>query len=168
MFDNEKVFIEGLKLVASKKPEELPKISDELSDSESSSDDGDIETLDTWRDVSLIKIAVLRDLDDALEALGSLNDEFNVLAINLVYEFGHWKSLEELLNKRKEMQWKPVKLGNFITFLMRAQTFDKDFREAEDCKVEFGKCVDLLFKYATYEINEQNDDHYSPLHLAVM
>lgn len=168
VLDNEDVFAKALKLVAAKKPEELLKLGYEMSDSDDSSEGSDVETLDTWRDVSLVKIAVLRGLDAALEALGSLNEVFNLSAIKYVYEFGRWQSLRALLEKRSEMDWNPVKLGDFITFLMGAQTFDKEFRDSEEGKVDFSKCVDLLFKYADYEVNEQNEDHHSALHLAVM
>lgn len=167
MFDNEDVFAKALKLVAEKKPDELPTLGVELSDSESS-EGSDVETLDTWREISLVKIAVLRGLNSALEALGSISEEYNLTAIKTVYEFGCWETLRNLLEKRSQMDWKPVKLGDFITFLMGAQTFDKEFRESEEGKVDFSKCVDLLFKYAEYEINEQNEDQHSALHLAVM
>lgn len=128
----------------------------------------DIETLDGWRTVTLIKVAVLRELNSAIGQLGSLNSEINDSAILLVYEFGHWECLRFLLQKRKSKKWKPVKLSEFISFLITAQTFDKDFGKSVNEKADFGKCVDLLFKYAQYDINEQNDDHYSALHLAVM
>lgn len=169
VFDNIDAFTKGLKLIADKNPSEISKLNIEIGDSDSDSEmGGDVETLETWRDVSLVKVAVLRELNPAIELLGALNNECNYSAIRLVYEFGHWRCLENLLQTRKSKQWKPVRLIAFITFLIRAQTFDKDFREDENGKVDFGKCVDLLFDYAQYDINEQNDDHYSPLHLAVM
>lgn len=166
--DNEDVFAKGLKLVAEKRPEELSKLGYELGSDSDSSEGSDVETLDTWRDVSLVKIAVLRGLDTALEALGSLDEMFNSAAINCIYEFGRWQTLQNLLEKRSQMDCDPVKLGEFITFLMGAQTFDKEFRDSEEGKVDFSKCVDLLFKYADYEINEQNEDQHSALNLAVM
>lgn len=113
-------------------------------------------------------MAVLRENNAAVEQLGALNGECNQQAIRLVYEFGYWKCLENLLEMRESKGWKPVRLGEFISFLIRAQTFDKDFREDKNEKIDFGKCVDLLFKHAQYEVNEQNDDHLSALHLAVM
>lgn len=158
--------MKALKLVADKKPEELTKFHVESSN-DSDTDDGDIETLDAWRDVSLIRIATLRGLQSATEALGSLNNEFNGSAIHSIYEFGRWECLKKLLEKRKAMSWKPIKLADFTSFLMRAQTIDDDFRETDDEKVAFSKCVDLLLKYAEYEVNEQNEDGYSALHLAV-
>lgn len=170
VFDNIDVFTKGLELIAAKKPGEIPKFNTEIADSDSDSDSesGDVESLETWREVSLVKVAVLREHDSAVEQLGALNSDCNHSAIRLVYEFGYWKCLEILLEKRESKGWKPVRLGEFISFLIRAQTFDKDFREDKNEKVDFGKCVDLLFKYAQYEVNEQNDDHYSALHLAVM
>lgn len=173
VFDNIDIFTKGLQLIVERKADEISKFNVEVANSDSSSDSdnddiGDVETFETWRDVSLIKVAVLRELDAAVLLLGALNSECNYSAIRLVYEFGRWKCLQNLLQKRKSMDWKPVKLCKFISFLMRAQTFDKDFREEENGNVDFGKCVDLLFEYAQYEINEQNDDHYSALHLAVM
>lgn len=169
MFDNEKVFSKGLKLVSEQKPEELSKlcVEDESDDDHSSIDD-DVESLETWRNVSLIKTAVLRGLDSAVAQLGSINSEANKSAINLIHEFGRWDCLRRLLERRKKMQWDPVRLVDFISFLMQAQTFDKDYKEIEDGKIDFSRCVELLFKHATYEVNEQNDDDYSPLHLAVM
>lgn len=166
MFDNEDVFVKALHLVAEKKPEELAKFHVDSSN-DSDSDDGDIETLDAWRDVSLIRIATLRDLNLATEELGALNSEFNCSAIHSIYEFGRWECLQKLLEKRKSMSWKPVKLADFTTFLMRAQIIDNDFKESRDETVDFGKCVDVLLKYADYGVNEQNDDDYSALHLAV-
>lgn len=173
VFDNETMFTKGLKLVVEKRPDEISKLNIELKDengdsSDSDSDVEDVQTLETWRDVSLIKVAVLRELHSAVEQLGALNSEFNSAAIRLIYEFGLWNCLRKLLEKRKRLEWKPVKLGDFISFLMSAQTFDKDFKENDAGKVDFGKCVDLLFKYAEYDVNEQNDDQFSPLHLAVM
>lgn len=164
------MFTKGLKLIVEKKPSEISKFNIEVagSVSDSDSESGDVESLETWREVSLVKVAVLRENNEAVEQLGALNSECNHSAIRLVYEFGFWKCLENLLEKRKSKGWKPVRLGEFISFLIRAQTFDKDFREDKNEKVDFGKCVDLLFKNAQYEINEQNDDHYSALHLAVM
>lgn len=167
MFDNEDVFVEALKLVAEKKPTELAKFHIETAD-DSESDDDDIETLDAWRNVSLIRVATLRDLNSAVEELGSLNSEFNCAAINSIYEFGRWECLKKLLEKRSSMLWDPVKLADFTTFLMRTKKIDDDFKESEDGKVAYGKCVDLLLKYAQYGANEQNQDHYSALHLAVM
>lgn len=169
MVDNEDVFVKALRLVAEQKPEELAKFNVQSSDDDDDSevDDGDIEALDAWRNVSLIRIATLRDLNLATEELGSLNSEFNCSAIHSIYEFGRWQCLKKLLEKRKSMSWEPVKLADFTTFLMRAQTIDDDCRETEDGKVAFGKCVDLLLKYAAYGVNEQNDDDYSALHLAV-
>lgn len=171
--DNENIFAKGLKLVVEKRPEEVLKLNVELKEenengSDSDSEWEDVESLETWRNVSLIKVAVLRELNLAVEQLGALNCEFNSAAIRLIYEFGRWNSLRKLLEKRKRSEWKPVKLVDFISFLMRAQTFDKDFKENDVEKVDFGKCVDLLFKYADYDVNEQNDDQFSPLHLAVM
>lgn len=170
VFDNIDVFTKGLKLIVEKKASEVPKFNIGIagSDSDSDSETGDVETLETWRDVSLVKVAVLREHNQAVELLGALTSECNYSAIRLVYEFGHWKCLENLLEKRISKGWKSVRLGEFISFLMRAQTFDKDFREDKNEMVDFGKCVDLLFDYGQYEINEQNDDHYSALHLAVM
>lgn len=172
MFDNEEMFEKGLDLLAEKKPSELEKLNvdiDELSsESSESSENDDIETLETWRDMPLLKVAVLRGLSSATERLGSLNENINFAAIHFIYDLGRWACLQKLLKKREKMGWKRVKLADYITFLMRAQTFDKDFKEIEDNKVDFSKCVDLLFKYADYEVNEQNDDHYSALHLAVM
>lgn len=170
VFDNIDVFTKGLKLIAEKKPGEISKFNTDIggSDGDSDSETGDVESLETWREVSLIKVAVLREHNSAVEQLGALNGECNHAAIHLVYEFGYWNCLEILLEKRESKGWKPVRLGEFISFLIRAQTFDKDFREDKNEKGDFGKCVDLLFKYAQYEINEQNDDHYSALHLAVM
>lgn len=168
MFDNEDVFVEALKLVADKKPDELAKFHVEMAADDSDSDEDDIETLDAWRNVSLIRIATLRDLNLATEELGSLNSEFNNAAIHSIYEFGRWECLKKLLKKRKSMSWEPVKLADFTTFLMRTQKIDDDFKENDDGKVAFGKCVDLFLKYAEYGVNEQNDDHYSALHLAVM
>lgn len=167
MFDNEDVFIKGFKLLAEQKPDEISNLNVDLTN-DHKTDVDNMETLDIWRNVSLINIAVLRDLNMAIKKLGSFNDEFNATAIHLVYEFGRWDSLRKLLEKRKKMAWSPVKLMNFITFLMRAQTYDRDCRECDDKQIDFSKCVDLLFKHAEYEINEQNVDRYSPLHLAVM
>lgn len=158
-------------MIVQKKASEISNFNIEIagSDSDSDSENGDVGTLETWRDVSLVKVAVLREHNQAVELLGALNKECNYSAIRLVYEFGHWQCLENLLEERKSKGWKPVQLGEFISFLMRAQTFDKDFREDQNEKVDFGKCVDLLFEYAQYEINEMSiDDHYSALHLAVM
>lgn len=166
MFDNEAVFVRALKLVAERKSDELAEFHVESSD-DSDRDEGDIETLDAWRDVSLIRIATLRNLNLATEELGSLNSEFNCSAIHSIYEFGRWECLKILLEKRQAMSWKPVKLGDFTTFLMDAQTIDDDCKDSEDGKVAFGRCVDLLLKYADYDVNEQNDDDYSALHLAV-
>lgn len=168
VFDNIEVFTKGLELIAEKKPGEVSKFNTEIAGSDSDSENGDVESLETWREVSLVKVAVLREHNSAVEHLGSLNSDCNHSAIRLVYEFGYWKCLEILLEKRESKGWKPVRLGEFISFLIRAQTYDKDFREDKNEKVDFGKCVELLFKYAQYEINEQNDDHYSALHLAVM
>lgn len=167
MSDNIDVFTKGLKLIAEKKPSEILKFNFEDAISDSDSEDDDVESLDVWREVSLIKVAVLREHHSAVEELGALNSNCNHSAIRLVYEFGYWKCLEMLLEKRESKGWKPVRLGEFISFLIRAQTFDKDFREDKNEKVDFGKCVDLLFKYAQYEINEQNDDHYSGNQYAV-
>ncbi len=169
MSDNETVFLDGLKLIAESKSAELMEFHvDSSCDDDSDSKDGDIETLDAWRDVSLIRIATLRDLNLATEALGALNDDFNSSAIHSIYEFGRWECLGKLLEKRKSMEWEPVKLADFTTFLMRAQTIDNDCKETEDeGKVAFDKCVDLLLKYADYGVNEQNDDDFSALHLAV-
>lgn len=166
MFDNEDIFVKGLKLVIEKKPDEIRNLNIELTDDKNNGNT--IETLNIWRNVSLINIAVLRDLNVAIKKLGSVNDEFNSTAIHSVYEYGRWECLRKLLEKRKKMLWQPVKLADFITFLMRAQTYDKDYREYDDKQIDFGKCVDLLFKYAAYDINEQNFDRYSPLSLAVM
>lgn len=170
--DNEDVFAKGLKLLIEKKPSEISKLNvgekDDNKSESSDSEDGDVETLETWRDISLVKVAVLRELNAAIEQLGALNSEINAFALRLIYEFGRWECVLKLLEKRDSMSWKPVKLADFISFLIRVQTFDKDFRENEDGNVDFGKCVDLLFKYAHYDVNEQNDDHYSPLHLAVV
>lgn len=166
MFDNENVFVRGLKLVIEKKPDEIRTLNVELTNDKNN--ENTIETLNIWRNVSLITIAVLRDLNVAIKKLGSVNDEFNSMAIHSVYEYGRWECLRKLLEKRKKMLWQPVKLADFITFLMRAQTYDKDYRECDDKQIDFGKCVELLFKYAAYDINEQNIDRYSPLHLAVM
>ncbi|XP_055299908.1 transient receptor potential cation channel protein painless-like isoform X2 [Sitodiplosis mosellana] len=166
MFDNEDVFAKGLKLVAEKSPDEIPNLNIESMDNKSG--DNSSEPLNTWRNISLINIAVLKDLHVAIKKLGSINADFNSTAIHSVYEYGRWECLRKLLEKRKKMSWRPVKLSNFITFLMRAQTYDKDCREYVDKQIDFGKCVDLLFNYAEYEINEQNIDQYSPLQLAVM
>lgn len=175
VFDNEKVFLKGLKLIVSKKPSEIQKFNVETRnkskseiDSDSESEIDDIESLDGWRNVSLMKVAVLRELNSAIGQLGSVNSDINSTGIHLVYEFGHWDCLRYLLEKRNSKKWKPVRLMEFITFLMRAHTYDKDFRDNADKKCDFGKCVDLLFKYADYELNEQNDDQYSALHLAVI
>lgn len=170
VFDNEAAFSKGLKLIVAKKPKEIAKFNIEKDERESDTENEieDIDTLDGWRGMRLIKVAVLRELNSAIGQLGSLNSEINHSAIDLVYEFGHWECLRFLLQKRKSKKWKPVKLTEFMSFLITAQTFDKDFRESVNKKVDFGKCVDLLFKYAEYDINEQNDDHYSALHLAVM
>lgn len=166
LFDNEDVFAKGLKLLVEKKPDEIPNLNTEMTDDSKNGDDNMV-ALDIWRNVSLINIAVLRDLNSAIKKLGSLNEEFNLTAIRLVSEFGRWECLRKLLEKRKKMVWRPVKLANFISFLIRAQAYDRDCRECEDKQVDFSKCVDLLFKHAEYEINEQNNDRYSPLHLAV-
>lgn len=169
VFDNIDIFTKGLKLIAEKNSSEISKLNNEVagSDTDSDSESGDVESLETWRDVSLVKVAVLRENYAAIEQLGALNSDCNHTAIRLVYEFGYWKCLETLLEKRNSKGWKPVRLGEFTSFLIRAQTFDKDFRDDKNEKVDFGKCVDLLFEHARYEINEQNDDHYSALHLAV-
>lgn len=167
MFDNEDVFVKALKLVAEKKPDELLKFNVEMPD-DSESDEDDIETLDAWRNVSLIRIATLRDLNLATEELGALNSEFNCSAIHSIYEFGRWECLEKLLEKRRSMSWEPVKLADFTTFLIRTQKIDDDFKDHANGKVAFGKCVDLFLEYAAYGVNEQNVDHYSALHLAVM
>lgn len=169
VFDNIDIFAKGVKLIAEKNVSEILKFNIELADSDSDSDSGDVETLETWRDISLVKVAVLRGLNSAIELIATLNSECNYSAIRLVYEFGHWKCLENLLQSRSANGWRPVKLGAFISFLIRAQTFDKDTMGLRDNgNVDFGKCVDILFEHAHYEINEQNDDHYSALHLAVM
>lgn len=172
MSDNEEIFEKGLKLIAEKKPNELEKLAIEVDDSSSESSEsfanGDIETLEIWRDMPLLKVAVVRNLDSATEQLGSLSESMSSSAIRLVYDLGRWSTLQKLLKVRQKMDWKAVRLADYITFLMRAQTFDKDFKEIENGKVDFSKCVDLLFKYAEYDVNEQNDDHYSALHLAVM
>ncbi|XP_037045498.1 transient receptor potential cation channel protein painless-like [Bradysia coprophila] len=167
MFDNEDVFVEALQMIAEQKNEELAQFHVDSSSDDSDKEDGDIETLDAWRDVSLIRIATLRDLNLATEALGALNEEFNRSAIHSIYRFGRWQCLKKLLEKRKSMSWKPVRLADFTTFLMQAQTIDSDCRDTEDGKVAFGKCVDLLLNYANYGVNEQNEDDYSALHLAV-
>lgn len=175
VFDNMNAFSKGLKIIIEKKPEEILKFNDEAKninksngdvDSEDSESDN-VETFQTWRNVSLVKVAVLRDNQQAIEQLGGLNSDINATAIRLVYEFGHYERLRKLLVKRKRMKWKSVELSDFISFLIRAQTYDKDFKDDADGKVDFGMCVDILFKYSRYEINEQNDEHYSPLHLAV-
>ena len=160
VFDNEDAFAKGLKLVIEKKPEEMSKQSDLHFSVEI-----DMQALNAWRDVSLVKIAALRRLNFALEALGSINDEFNLSAVNCVYKYGLWQPLRNLLKIHRQMNWNAVKLGNFITFLMRAQKFDID---EEKGNVDFSKFVDLLFEYAEYKINEQNQDQYSALHLALL
>lgn len=71
----------------------------------------------------------------------------NLSAIKLIYEFGHWKSLRSLLETRGKMMWESVKLGDFTTFLMRAQTYDKDFRETED-----GKVIDRIMVIIHYNL----------------
>lgn len=167
MFDNEDIFVKGLQLVAEQKIGELTQFHIESSSDDSDREEGDIETLDAWRDVSLIRIATLRDLNLATEALGALNEEFNSSAIHSIYQFGRWQCLKKLLEKRESMSWKAVKLADFTTFLMRAQSIDSDCQDTEDDKVAFGKCVDLMLKYATYGVNEQNEDDYTALHLAV-
>lgn len=180
VFENIDIFSKGLKLIVKKKPEEIPKLNVDVRDStqstsnfgsDSDSENGfgnDVETLDGWRDIPLVKVAVLRELQPAIEQLGGLNSDTNASAIRLVHEFGHWDRLRKLLENRKRKMWKPVNLADFMSSLIRAQTYDKDYGENEDGKVDFGKCVDILFKYTQYDINEQNDDQYSPLHLAVM
>lgn len=175
VFDNIDIFSKGLKLIIAKKPNEIDNFNVEVKDvNHSNSDIGsedsisdDVETLETWRNVSLVKVAVLRDIQSAIEQLGALNSNINYTAVRQVYEFGHWERLRKLLEKRKRMKWKPVRLCKFISFLIRAQTYDKDFKDDVDGKVDFGKCVDILFKYAEYDINELNDEQYSALHLAV-
>lgn len=145
MFDNIDAFAEGLKLIVKEKSSEISRFNIEEADSDSDSDSesGDVESLETWREISLVKVAVLRENNEAVEQLGALNSECNQQAIRLVYEFGYWKCLENLLEVRESKGWKPVRLGEFISFLIRAQTFDKDFREDKNEKIDFGKCVDL-------------------------
>ncbi|XP_031636687.1 transient receptor potential cation channel protein painless-like [Contarinia nasturtii] len=160
--NNEVQFVKGFDLVCEKHSEEVLKLNTEQPNNLNA-----VDALEIWRNISLIKIAVIKDLSKAIRKLGSFNATFNSTAIHLVYEFGRWECLRKLLEKRRKMAWEPVKLVEFTTFLMRVQKYDKDGQEIDNKQIDFGKCVDLLFKYADYEVNEQNVDH-SALHLAVM
>lgn len=162
--NNESQFVQGVDLLCKKRPEEITKLNEEPT--KNIHIEG--EALDIWRNISLIKIAVIKDLSKVIQKLGSINATFNSTAVHLVYEFGRWECLRKLLEKRRKMVWPPVKLTDFSTFLMRVQKYDKECEENDNKQIDFAKCVDVLFKYADYEINEQNVESYSALHLAVI
>lgn len=122
VFDNIDVFTKGLELIQQKKANEISKLNIEIADSDSDSDSetGDVEILETWRDVSLLKVAVLREHNSAVEKLGALNSECNYSAIRLVYEIGHWECLENLLEKRKIEGMETGETGQFHIVLNKS------------------------------------------------
>lgn len=159
-FNNEYAFVEGLKVITTKKPKELL-----IFDSNDfNSNYGKI--------LSLMGKADQCGLYRALEALNS-NERINFEAIKLHCKNGSWQSLQIWLEKRKQMEWKRIKLSDVIANLMNAKNYDRMLRNVDGIwikskEINFSKCVDLLFDYADYEVNEQYEENYSALHLAVM
>lgn len=169
--DNESAFSKGLKLVSEVKPEEIATLNVETIN-EHQSDDGEPSSvccspsegikvsgmLNVWRQMSLVRVAFMRNLDAAVEAMSTLDSDINCTAISLAFVGGHSELLEKLFAQRKS-DWPKIKLSEIGEFRKNQPFIEKALTDRGLCvksvdELEIGKCVDVVLKHADYDCSE--------------